>query len=75
MRCAFERTCAVSAPVAFEESSCVTLEALEAMSEEQRMACLLPVDALLAASMLTCHIGQRKCGTIFEWNAQARRLG
>ncbi len=32
----------------FTEAQCVTLEALEAMSEEQRLACLLPVDALLA---------------------------
>ena len=31
----------------FEETQCITLEALEAMTEEQRMACLLPVDALL----------------------------
>jgi len=33
---------------AFEQSQCVTLEALEAMDEAQRMACLLPVDILLA---------------------------
>jgi tRNA pseudouridine55 synthase len=31
----------------FGMSRCVTLEALEAMTEAQRMACLLPVDALL----------------------------
>jgi tRNA pseudouridine55 synthase len=31
----------------FTEAQCVTLEALEAMTEEERMACLLPVDALL----------------------------
>jgi len=31
----------------FETSQCVSLEALEAMTEEQRLACLLPVDALL----------------------------
>ncbi len=31
----------------FVEGQCVTLEALEAMSEEQRLACLLPTDALL----------------------------
>lgn len=31
----------------FSEGQCITLEALEAMSEEQRLACLLPVDALL----------------------------
>jgi tRNA pseudouridine55 synthase len=31
----------------FLVSQCVTLEALEAMTEEQRQACLLPVDALL----------------------------
>jgi tRNA pseudouridine55 synthase len=31
----------------FTVSQCVTLEALEAMTEEQRQACLLPVDALL----------------------------
>jgi len=31
----------------FDASQCVSLEALEAMTEEQRMACLLPVDALL----------------------------
>ncbi|CAM8659679.1 TruB Pseudouridine synthase [Comamonadaceae bacterium] len=31
----------------FDTSQCVTLEALEAMTEEQRLACLLPVDALL----------------------------
>lgn len=31
----------------FAESQCVTLEALEAMSEAQRLACLLPVDSLL----------------------------
>ena len=31
----------------FEESQCVTLEALEAMTEAERMACLLPVDVLL----------------------------
>ncbi len=32
----------------FDESQCVSLEALTAMSEDERMACLLPVDALLA---------------------------
>jgi len=31
----------------FEESQCVTLEALEAMTEAERMACLLQVDVLL----------------------------
>ena len=31
----------------FTQAQCVTLEALEAMTEEQRLACLLPVDALL----------------------------
>ena len=31
----------------FQVSQCVTLEALEAMTEEERQACLLPVDALL----------------------------
>lgn len=31
----------------FPVSRCVTLQALEAMTEEERMACLLPVDALL----------------------------
>jgi tRNA pseudouridine55 synthase len=31
----------------FTAAQCVTLEALEAMTEEERMACLLPVDALL----------------------------
>lgn len=31
----------------FDASQCITLEALEAMSETERMACLLPVDALL----------------------------
>lgn len=31
----------------FDTSRCVSLEALEAMTEEQRLACLLPVDALL----------------------------
>ncbi len=31
----------------FSVSQCVTLEALEAMTEEERQACLLPVDALL----------------------------
>lgn len=33
---------------AFEQSQCITLQALEAMDEEQRLACLLPVDILLA---------------------------
>ena len=32
----------------FEESQCVTLAQLEAMTEEQRLACLKPVDSLLA---------------------------
>ena len=32
----------------FDESQCVSLDALTAMSEDERMACLLPVDALLA---------------------------
>jgi tRNA pseudouridine55 synthase len=32
----------------FKISQCVTLAALEAMSEEQRLACLMPVDSLLA---------------------------
>ena len=32
----------------FEVSQCVTLAALEAMSEAERLACLKPVDALLA---------------------------
>lgn len=31
----------------FVQAQCVTLEALEAMTEDQRLACLLPVDALL----------------------------
>jgi tRNA pseudouridine55 synthase len=31
----------------FTEAQCVTLAALEAMTEEERLACLLPVDALL----------------------------
>ncbi len=31
----------------FDISQCVTLEALEAMTEEQRIACLLPVESLL----------------------------
>ena len=31
----------------FSVAQCVTLEALEAMGEEERLACLLPVDALL----------------------------
>jgi tRNA pseudouridine55 synthase len=31
----------------FEESQCISLEALTAMSEDERMACLLPVEALL----------------------------
>lgn len=31
----------------FTAAQCVTLAALEAMTEEERMACLLPVDALL----------------------------
>ena len=33
----------------FVEAQCVTLATLEAMTEDQRMACLLPVDALLPA--------------------------
>ncbi len=32
----------------FHAAQCVTLDALEAMMESQRLACLLPVDALLA---------------------------
>ena len=32
----------------FDVSGCVTLDALEAMTEAQRLACLLPVDSLLA---------------------------
>ncbi|PKO60316.1 MAG: tRNA pseudouridine(55) synthase TruB [Betaproteobacteria bacterium HGW-Betaproteobacteria-18] len=32
----------------FKVSQCVTLEALEEMTENQRLACLLPVDSLLA---------------------------
>ncbi len=31
----------------FAEAQCVTLEALEAMTEAQRLACVLPVDSLL----------------------------
>lgn len=31
----------------FTAAQCVTLEALQAMSEDERMACLLPVDAML----------------------------
>lgn len=31
----------------FTEAQCVTLAALEAMTEDERLACLLPVDALL----------------------------
>lgn len=31
----------------FDVAQCVTLEALEAMNEEQRLACLLPVESLL----------------------------
>jgi tRNA pseudouridine55 synthase len=32
----------------FDETQCITLEALEAMNDDQRLACLLPVDSLLA---------------------------
>jgi tRNA pseudouridine55 synthase len=32
----------------FDVAQCVTLEALQAMTEDQRLACLLPVSALLA---------------------------
>ena len=32
----------------FEQSNCLSLEALEAMTEQQRLACLLPIDSLLA---------------------------
>ena len=32
----------------FTQAQCVTLQALEAMTEQQRQECLLPVDALLA---------------------------
>ena len=32
----------------FEVAQCVTLEALEGMTEEQRLTCLLPVESLLA---------------------------
>jgi tRNA pseudouridine55 synthase len=32
----------------FEAAQCVALDALEAMTEDQRLACLLPVDSLLA---------------------------
>ena len=32
----------------FDVSQCVTLEALEAMTEEARLACLMPVESLLA---------------------------
>jgi tRNA pseudouridine55 synthase len=31
----------------FEESRCITLQALEAMGDEERMACLMPVEVLL----------------------------
>jgi tRNA pseudouridine55 synthase len=31
----------------FEQGQCVTLQALEAMGEEERLACLLPIDSLL----------------------------
>ena len=31
----------------FDVSQCVTLEALEAMTEDERLACLLPVESLL----------------------------
>jgi tRNA pseudouridine55 synthase len=36
----------------FSERQCITLDALEAMNEEQRLACLLPVDALLPEHVL-----------------------
>ncbi|MDD2879199.1 MAG: tRNA pseudouridine(55) synthase TruB [Rhodoferax sp.] len=36
----------------FEEPQCVTLEALEAMTEDERLACLLPVDSLLVNHMV-----------------------
>jgi tRNA pseudouridine55 synthase len=36
----------------FDESRCVTLEALEAMDEEARMGCLMPVDVLLPAHVV-----------------------
>jgi tRNA pseudouridine55 synthase len=32
----------------FDIAQCVTLEALEAMTEEERLACLMPVDSLLS---------------------------
>jgi tRNA pseudouridine55 synthase len=32
----------------FEAAQCISLEALEAMTDDQRLACLLPVDSLLA---------------------------
>jgi tRNA pseudouridine55 synthase len=35
----------------FHTAQCVTLAALEAMDESQRLACLLPVDSLLAGHM------------------------
>jgi tRNA pseudouridine55 synthase len=36
----------------FHVSQCVTLEALEAMSEEERMACLRPVESLLGGHLV-----------------------
>jgi len=35
----------------FVQAQCVSLESLEAMTEEQRMDCLLPVDALLSGHL------------------------
>jgi tRNA pseudouridine55 synthase len=36
----------------FPVSRCVTLDALEAMSDEERLACLMPVDSLLQGHMV-----------------------
>jgi hypothetical protein len=46
--------CAGPRRATFGVAQCVTLEALEAMSEEERLACLLPVDALLERHTLSC---------------------
>jgi hypothetical protein len=64
--------CAALPPASLTQSQCVTLEALEAMSEDDRLACLQPVAALLPDH--TASRWTRQCRPVPERPAPPRRL-
>jgi tRNA pseudouridine55 synthase len=46
----------------FDVSQCVTLAALEAMTDEERIACLMPVESLLVDHTVVMLAGDDACG-------------